>query len=63
MDEKTKRRLGIALFMLGVVICIVNGILVIGHYLVGWPITSFPSVIGVAFLVIGLGTAYKKRKN
>ncbi|MFC1506526.1 hypothetical protein ACFLQ6_05575 [Thermoproteota archaeon] len=63
MDEKTKRRLGIALFMLGVVICIVNGIFVIIHYLVGLPITSFPSVIGVAFLIIGLGTVHKKRKN
>lgn len=63
MDEKMKRRLGITLFMLGVVILIVNGIFVIGHYMVGWPIFSFPTAIGVAFLVIGLGTVHKKQQK
>jgi len=63
MQRKTWRRLSIALWILGFIILLANGVAVIGHYLVGWPIPSLPSVaIGVVFLAVGLTTANKKRQ-
>jgi hypothetical protein len=63
MEEKMLRRLGTALWILGPVILVANGVAVIGHYLVGWSIPSLPSAaIGVVFLVVGLMTAKKKRQ-
>ena len=63
MKEETRRRLGIALYVLGFIILAANGILVVAHYLVGWAIPSLSSsVIGVVFLVVGLMTAMKKQQ-
>jgi hypothetical protein len=63
VEEETRRRLGIALWILGLIILVANGVAVIGHYLVGWSVPSLPSVaIGVVFLVLGLMTAKKKRQ-
>ena len=63
VKEETRRRLGIALCVLGFIILAANGLLVIGHYLVGWSIPSLPSaVIGVVFLVVGLMTARQKQQ-
>jgi fatty acid desaturase len=63
MQGKTWRRLGIALWILGFIILVANGVAVIGNYLAGWSISSLPSVaIGVVFLVIGWTTANKKRQ-
>ena len=62
MEEGTRRRLGIGLAILGFIIIVINGVLVIGHYLVGWAIPSIPSfVIGVVLSAVGLMTAKKKR--
>jgi len=44
MEEETRRRLGIALAILGFVIMWINGASVIGHYLVGWSIPSGTAV-------------------
>lgn len=64
VKEEMWRRLGIALYTLGFIILTANGLLVVGHYLVGWPIPSLPSsVIGVMFLVVGLMTARKKQRT
>ena len=63
VEEETRRRLGIALYVLGFIILAANGLIVIGHYLVGWPIPSLPGVaVGVVFLVVGLVIASKKRQ-
>lgn len=63
MEEETRRRLGIALWILGLVILVANGVAVIGYYLVGWSIASLPSVaIGVVFLIVGLMIVKKKRR-
>jgi hypothetical protein len=62
MKEELRRRLDIALWMLGFIILLASGVAVIGHYLVGWLIPSLPSVaIGVALLAGGLMTANKTR--
>ena len=63
MEEKTRRRLGIVLALLGFIIIMINGVLVIAHYLGGWSIPSLLSIaIGVVFLVVGLMTTSKKRQ-
>jgi hypothetical protein len=62
MEEETRRRIGIGLAILGFIIIVINGVLVIGHYLVGWAIPSIPSfAIGVVLLVVGLMTARKRQ--
>jgi len=64
MEEETRRRLGIALALLGFIIILVNGIVVIGHYLAGWPVLDSSSfIIGSIFLVIGIAVAKKKGSN
>jgi len=45
MEEETRRRLGIAPWILGFIILVANGVAVVGHYLVGW---SIPSLLSVA---------------
>jgi hypothetical protein len=45
MEEGTRRRLGIGLAILGFIIIVINGVLVVGHYLVGWAIPSVPSFV------------------
>jgi ribosomal-protein-alanine N-acetyltransferase len=61
MQEKMRRRLGIALWMLGFIILLANGVGVIGHYLVGRSI-SLPSIaVGIVFLTLGMMTSNKKR--
>ncbi|WP_455363389.1 hypothetical protein [[Eubacterium] cellulosolvens] len=40
MEQKTRRRLGIVLALLGFIIVVINGVLVIAHYLSGWSIPS-----------------------
>jgi len=64
MEEEMRRRLGIALAILGFLITLVSGVAVIGHYLVGWPVLDPPSFgIGLVFFVIGIAVANKKRPN
>ena len=64
MEEETRRRLGIALALLGFIIILVNGIVVVGHYLTGWPVLDSSSfIIGSIFLVIGIAVAKKKWSN
>jgi hypothetical protein len=61
MQEKMRRRLGIALWMLGFIILLANGVTVIGHYLVGWSI-SLPSIaFGIVFIAMGLMFAKKRQ--
>ncbi len=64
MEEETRKRLGSALAMLGFIMILVNGIVVIGHYLAGWSLLDSSSfIIGSMFLVIGIAVADKKRSN
>jgi hypothetical protein len=64
MQEKTRRRLGIGLFMLGFVIIWINGVAVAGHYLVGWStLFSIVVIIGVAFLVVGMAIAARNHAS
>ena len=62
MEEKTRRRLGISLWVLGFIILLANGVAVIGHYIVGWEIFSIPSIaVGLMFLAVGLKFAKKRQ--
>jgi len=66
MEEETRKRLGIALAILGFVIMSIKGASVVGHYLVGWSIPSGTAVgitVGIVFLTLGLMTANKKRRT
>lgn len=64
MKEETRRRLGIGLATLGFIIIVINGVLVIGHYLVEWTIPSIPSfAIGVVLLAVALSFLRGTRTN